>query len=136
MGRPPFRGATEYLTFEAVLAHDLSYAGSPEPPRAEAAALIESFLSVDPGERIGAAGGAAAVQAHAFFDGTDWCGAGELVSQRLVSEQAIQCTHRLACCQCGTLDVFQTIRLLIAGRGSSQRTPHGRRARRRASLHF
>lgn len=74
VGRPPFRGATEYLTFEAVLAHSLSFDGAPEPPSESARALVEELLEVDPERRLGAgSGGSAAVRAHDFFTGVDWC---------------------------------------------------------------
>lgn len=92
VGRPPFRAATEYLTFEAVLAHELSFEGgaAAEPPPEAARALVEALLEADMGRRLGGstAGGAAEVKGHAFFQGVDWWvprGAGRARAQSHVS---------------------------------------------------
>jgi 3-phosphoinositide dependent protein kinase-1 len=52
-GRPPFRGASEYLTFQRILAHDL--APLPASLPAPARDLIARLLADDPAARLGAA---------------------------------------------------------------------------------
>ena len=72
IGRPPFHGGTEYLTFEAVLAGDLQLSAAALPE--ESADLVERLLTVDPARRLGGAGGAgaSALREHPFFAGTQW----------------------------------------------------------------
>lgn len=55
LGRPPFRGASEYLTFQRILAHDL--APLPESLPAAACNLLARLLADDPAERLGVLGG-------------------------------------------------------------------------------
>lgn len=52
LGRPPFRGASEYLTFQRILAHDL--APLPDTLPAPARDLLLSLLADDPSARLGA----------------------------------------------------------------------------------
>lgn len=47
-GRPPFRGETEYLTFQKILAHELEF---PDHVSQPARSLITRLLSVDTEER-------------------------------------------------------------------------------------
>lgn len=67
-GRPPFKGASEYLTFQLVSARELEFpAGFP----AVAKDLVDKLLALDPAERLGAAD-LAELRAHPFFGGVDW----------------------------------------------------------------
>jgi len=64
-GRPPFKGATEYLTFEKILALDYTFpAGFPPIARD----LVERLLVSDPAIRLGVDH----VKNHEFFDGITW----------------------------------------------------------------
>lgn len=64
-GRPPFRGATEYLTFQKVLARECEF---PEAFDETAKKLCEGVWKLDPAERLTIE----QVKAHAFFNGIDW----------------------------------------------------------------
>lgn len=64
-GRPPFRGATEYLTFQKVLARECEF---PDDFDATARDLCESLWKLDPSERLRID----QVKSHAFFKGIDW----------------------------------------------------------------
>jgi len=66
-GRPPFRGATEYLTFQAVLAGAPPYDDARLPP--DARALCEALLCADPGLRMASL---ASLQRAALFQETCW----------------------------------------------------------------
>jgi 3-phosphoinositide dependent protein kinase-1 len=68
-GRPPFRAASEYLTFQRVAAGDADPLPEGAPPAA--AALVGALLRVDPGERLGARD-LGELRAHPFFEGVDW----------------------------------------------------------------
>lgn len=50
-GKPPFRGASEYLTFQCILNRKLEF---PEHFSAEARDLIDNLLRLEPSERLGA----------------------------------------------------------------------------------
>jgi 3-phosphoinositide dependent protein kinase-1 len=64
-GRPPFKGATEYLTFEKILALDYSFpAGFPQVARD----LVERLLVPDPSKRLTVEH----VMNHDFFKGIHW----------------------------------------------------------------
>ena len=83
VGRPPFRAASEYLTFERITALDFEF---PEGFPPDAAALVKGLLVLEPAERLGcragaaggeggstaATGGFAELKASAFFDGVEW----------------------------------------------------------------
>jgi 3-phosphoinositide dependent protein kinase-1 len=64
-GRPPFKGATEYLTFDKILKLDYSF-----PPGFPPAArdLVERLLVPDPSKRLTVEH----VKNHPFFEGTKW----------------------------------------------------------------
>ncbi len=64
-GRPPFKGATEYLTFDKILKLDYSF-----PPGFPTAArdLVERLLVPDPSKRLTVEH----VKNHPFFEGTKW----------------------------------------------------------------
>jgi 3-phosphoinositide dependent protein kinase-1 len=78
-GKSPFREATEFLTFEAIMGHcrndkPLHYPSSITP---DAHSLILLFLKPDENERLGAGdessnNGYFAVKSHPFFVGIDW----------------------------------------------------------------
>lgn len=64
-GRPPFRGATEYLTFQKVLQRDFEY---PEGFDELAKDLTERILRLDPKERLTVE----QIKSHPFFSGIDF----------------------------------------------------------------
>ena len=79
-GRPPFRAASEYLTFERITALDYEFPDGFPP---EAAELVRELLVLDPAERLGCRssgsqgkdegmGGFPELRAHPFFEGVDW----------------------------------------------------------------
>ncbi|CEO94282.1 non-specific serine/threonine protein kinase [Plasmodiophora brassicae] len=63
-GRPPFRGETEYLTFQKILAHELEF---PDHVSQPARSLITRLLSVDTEERT--RGGFELLKRDEFFSG-------------------------------------------------------------------
>ncbi|KAG2173807.1 hypothetical protein INT43_005227 [Umbelopsis isabellina] len=70
-GKPPFKGATEYLTFNKIT--KLEYAFPATFPDV-AKDLVEKLLVLDPRTRLGSeeTGGVEALKAHPFFDGVAW----------------------------------------------------------------
>ncbi|KAI5084453.1 hypothetical protein GOP47_0000622 [Adiantum capillus-veneris] len=70
VGRPPFKCATEYLTFQKVMARDFILPDFLSP---EAKDLINKLLDMDPSKRPGAdPNGFATLKAHPFFQGIQW----------------------------------------------------------------
>ena len=67
-GRPPFKGASEYLTFQLITARDLSF---PEGFPPVAADLVDRLLREQPAQRLGARD-LDDLRAHPFFEGIDW----------------------------------------------------------------
>jgi 3-phosphoinositide dependent protein kinase-1 len=72
-GRPPFKGASEYLTFQLITSRSLSF---PEDFPAAARDLVEGLLQLEPSQRLGAWGGGwlhwqQSVQAFCLC--CDWC---------------------------------------------------------------
>mmetsp|Transcript_29755 Transcript_29755/g.48043 ORF Transcript_29755/g.48043 Transcript_29755/m.48043 type:complete len:313 (-) Transcript_29755:447-1385(-) len=68
--RPPFRGGSEYLTFQKILNLEYSFPKN-IPPKARD--LIEKLLVLDPEQRFGSgANGISAIKTHAFFEGIDF----------------------------------------------------------------
>jgi 3-phosphoinositide dependent protein kinase-1 len=67
-GRPPFKAASEYLTFQKITARELEF---PEGFPPAAAGLVDALLREEPSERLGA-GDLAALRAHPFFAGVNW----------------------------------------------------------------
>lgn len=64
-GRPPFKAANEYLTFQKILALDYSFPdGFPEVARD----LVERLLVLDPSKRLPVEH----IRNHQFFDGIEW----------------------------------------------------------------
>jgi serine/threonine protein kinase len=75
-GRPPFKGASEYLTYLQVLAREFTYPAQPDASDespcgfdADARACCDALLVLDPDERLCTAEG---MQAQAFFGGVPW----------------------------------------------------------------
>lgn len=65
VGKPPFRGATDYLTFQKILKREMEYPdGFPD----EARDLIETILDLDGNSRPTASD----LKAHPFFASIDW----------------------------------------------------------------
>lgn len=70
VGRPPFKCATEYLTFQKIMARDFEF---PAFLSLEAKDLINQLLDLDPNKRPGSGrNGFVALKAHPFFQGTEW----------------------------------------------------------------
>lgn len=67
-GRPPFRGATEYLTFQKVIAGKIDF---PINMPDVAKDIISKLLVEDPFQRLGA-DNYADLKAHPFFSGINW----------------------------------------------------------------
>jgi len=67
-GKPPFRGASEFLTFQLILSRQLEF---PEnfPPAAKD--LVDKLLVLDPLKRLGAES-YEEITKHPFFEGIDW----------------------------------------------------------------
>ena len=65
VGKPPFRGATDYLTFQKILKKDMSFPPGFDP---DAQALVELILNLDPTKRPSIA----EIKAHPFFATVDW----------------------------------------------------------------
>ncbi|WVQ85480.1 hypothetical protein IAT38_007645 [Cryptococcus sp. DSM 104549] len=65
VGKPPFRGATDYLTFQKILKKEMEY---PEGFDEEAKALVELILNLEPAQRPTAA----AIKLHPFFAPIDF----------------------------------------------------------------
>lgn len=72
VGKPPFRGGSQYLTFQKIEAMDYTIPGVGIMPL-EAADLIKKLLVKDPKERLGSGpGGVEEIKGHAFFEGIKW----------------------------------------------------------------
>ncbi|KOB74756.1 Phosphoinositide-dependent kinase 1 [Operophtera brumata] len=71
-GLPPFRAATEFLTFQKVLKMDYEF---PEGFPADAKDLVEKILVLDHTQRLGSDDKGdmyGSIRNHPFFDGIDW----------------------------------------------------------------
>lgn len=69
-GQPPFRGGSEYLTFQKISSGD--YCWPPACPASPAArSFVAACLHPDPGKRLGSAD-VASLRAHEWFAGVDW----------------------------------------------------------------
>ena len=70
VGRPPFRGESEYLTFQKVVNKDF---GEIPDLADDANTLIDGLLKINPSERLGACdGGYSMLKKHAFFKDISW----------------------------------------------------------------
>jgi len=67
-GKTPFRGGSEYLTFQAIIEGNLNLPSELSP---EAKDIISKLLNVDWKTRLGS-NGAEEVKAHSFFKSVDW----------------------------------------------------------------
>lgn len=61
---PPFRGRTEYLTFQKIKALEFTFPEGFDPLAKD---LVEQLLVLDPTQRLGASTSIAAIKAHPFF---------------------------------------------------------------------
>lgn len=69
-GSPPFRGKTEYLTFQKIKSLDYSF---PDGFDSQARELVERLLVLDPSKRLGSGpSGIEEIRSHAFFAGVDF----------------------------------------------------------------
>lgn len=72
VSKPPFRGGSQYLTFQKIEQMDYTMPGVGVMPL-EAADLVKKFLVKDPKERLGGApGDIEKIKSHPFFEGVDW----------------------------------------------------------------
>jgi 3-phosphoinositide dependent protein kinase-1 len=70
VGKMPFKGATQFLTFQLIEAGEVAY---PEGIDAQGKDLIAKLLVKDPSKRLGAGeGGYDKLKAHPFFEGINW----------------------------------------------------------------
>lgn len=68
VGSPPFRAASEYLTFQRITALDLDMPADMPPAAAD---LVSRLLQLEPKQRLGAQDWQQ-LMAHEFFHGIDW----------------------------------------------------------------
>lgn len=69
VGHPPFRGASEYMTFQLILNNKVVF---PKGVDKDARDLIEGLLQRDPSRRLGIWGGYGRLKAHSFFGGLNF----------------------------------------------------------------
>ncbi|RSH92758.1 pkb-activating kinase-like protein [Saitozyma podzolica] len=65
VGRPPFRGATDYLTFQKILKKEMDF---PEGFDDDAKALVEQVLHLEPSQRPSPS----EIKSHPFFSSIEW----------------------------------------------------------------
>ncbi|XP_034833696.1 protein kinase C [Maniola hyperantus] len=68
-GQPPFEADNEDDLFESILHDDVLY---PVWLSKDAVSILKGFMTKNPSRRLGVAGGAAGIRAHAFFRDMDW----------------------------------------------------------------
>ncbi|XP_073950078.1 protein kinase C-like isoform X2 [Choristoneura fumiferana] len=68
-GQPPFEADNEDDLFESILHDDVLY---PVWLSKDAVSILKGFMTKNPVRRLGVAGGAAGIRAHAFFRDVDW----------------------------------------------------------------
>ncbi|CAH0728700.1 unnamed protein product, partial [Brenthis ino] len=68
-GQPPFEADNEDDLFESILHDDVLY---PVWLSKDAVSILKGFMTKAPARRLGVAGGAAGIRAHAFFRDVDW----------------------------------------------------------------
>eukprot|EP00301_Raphidiophrys_heterophryoidea_P000792 c10394_g1_i1.p1 GENE.c10394_g1_i1~~c10394_g1_i1.p1 ORF type:complete len:554 (-),score=96.02 c10394_g1_i1:394-2055(-) len=64
VGQPPFRGDTDYIIFEKILARKFVF---PDHFPQEARDLVDRLLVIDPNQRLGAGGHIMEIKKHPFF---------------------------------------------------------------------
>jgi len=84
VSKPPFRGGSQYLTFQKIEELDYTLPGVGVMPL-EAADLVKRLLVTDPKERLGSGpGGAEEIKSHPFFAGLDWSRVREMTPPEVV----------------------------------------------------
>lgn len=68
-GQPPFEADNEDDLFESILHDDVLY---PVWLSKDAVSILKGFMTKNPARRLGVAGGAGGIRAHAFFKDVDW----------------------------------------------------------------
>lgn len=68
-GQPPFEADNEDDLFESILHDDVLY---PVWLSKDAVSILKGFMTKNPARRLGVAGGAPGIRAHAFFKDMDW----------------------------------------------------------------
>lgn len=68
-GQPPFEADNEDDLFESILHDDVLY---PVWLSKDAVSILKGFMTKNPARRLGVAGGAGGIRAHAFFKDMDW----------------------------------------------------------------
>jgi 3-phosphoinositide dependent protein kinase-1 len=72
VSKPPFRGGSQYLTFQKIEQMDYTMPGVGVMPL-EAADLVKRFLVKDPKQRLGSSpGDLDEIKSHPFFEGVNW----------------------------------------------------------------
>ncbi|KAI8476065.1 MAG: 3-phosphoinoside dependent protein kinase [Monoraphidium minutum] len=91
-GRPPFKGGSEYLTFQLITVRELEFpAGFP----AAARDLVDRLLQLEPSERIGAAD-IDEIRRHPFFAGVDWAAGARTGGSLALSPARVQSEEEAA----------------------------------------
>jgi len=69
VGHPPFKGGSEYLTFQEILHSAIKF---PKNMNKDAKSLIQDLLERDPSQRLGIKGGYPKLKRHPFFQKIDF----------------------------------------------------------------
>ncbi|XP_024366060.1 3-phosphoinositide-dependent protein kinase 1 isoform X2 [Physcomitrium patens] len=99
-GRPPFKAATEYLTFQKVMARELSIPSHFSP---EAKDLVDSLLNLKPNERLGVQG-YDDIKNHPFFKGFDWSRLRKMATPKLLKDPNTESLDEEEKWQAGIID--------------------------------
>ncbi|VFQ74553.1 unnamed protein product [Cuscuta campestris] len=90
-GTTPFKGASEWLIFQRIIARDIEF---PNYFSDEARDLIDRLLDIDPSRRPGAGpDGYASLKNHPFFRGVDWQNLRAQTPPRLALDPKSQSFH-------------------------------------------
>lgn len=91
-GRPPFKGVSEYLTFQLITSREFEFPAN-FPPAARD--LVDKLLREVPAERIGA-GDIGEIKRHPFFAGVDWAAGARAAPAPRVAPVRVQSQEEVA----------------------------------------